>query len=276
MLRLAPGHGAGEITLAHAQRHRHQRVGALRQMLAGEADQDAALLHEVGDLRFVRPGDAADIGQHQHRDMLRQQAGDVALGGFGVRPQRPFQVIGIGQQRLFAAARRHDTGAAPHIAGVHQLHGTGAFLAAQRQALHAVAQIQRQGEMAFGAAAALAEMQRRRRQGFAIAAQRRHLDIGRAAIGGADGGHGEAAAVAPRRQQAQRAALRRQQADRALGLQRGKELLRAAILDAVAEPDDGRLVQLPARQCGGGGGAVAGPGHGGEPARQALGFARVQ
>ena len=58
--RLAPGHRAAQLAVAAQQLHRQQRVGLADRLLggarAGEADQQAALLHPTGHRVALRPG----------------------------------------------------------------------------------------------------------------------------------------------------------------------------------------------------------------------------
>ena len=113
MLRLFPGQAAAEDASAAAQFDRHQIVIGLRQTRAGETHQHAALfdpgVEALADFRRQR----ADIGQHDHRQLLVEELRDrllrraaVAEPHVGERRQRAGQIEGRGQQRLRGVAGR--------------------------------------------------------------------------------------------------------------------------------------------------------------------------
>ena len=80
MLRLLPGQAAAEAAPAAAQPDRHEIVVGLREAGAGEAHQHAALLdpgvEALADFRRQR----ADIGQHDHRQLLVEECAIACCG----------------------------------------------------------------------------------------------------------------------------------------------------------------------------------------------------
>jgi len=81
MLRLLPSETAAEAAPTTPQFHRHQIVVGLRQARAGKTHQHAALFDPGGqtlaDLRRQR----ADIGEHDHRQLLVEELRDRLLRG---------------------------------------------------------------------------------------------------------------------------------------------------------------------------------------------------
>ena len=93
VLRLGPGERAAEIASADAQLHRQEVVDVARHVLPPDADEHAAVADEFR--HRIGIGDLADVRQHQHRDVLVQQALDIALVDVAVRTQRALEVEGI-------------------------------------------------------------------------------------------------------------------------------------------------------------------------------------
>ena len=79
MLRLLPGQAAAEAAAAAAQFHRHQVVIGLRQTRPGKAHQHAALVDPRVDAFADFRRQRADIGQHDHRQLLIEKLGDRLL-----------------------------------------------------------------------------------------------------------------------------------------------------------------------------------------------------
>ena len=108
-LRRAPGERAAERAAAAAQRHGQQFVAALLEPRAGEADQHAAGLDPGFEL-FLRAGDElADIGEHDGRDLLRDQVmhgvGDVRLRSARRRRRRARARVARNRAARAGAAR---------------------------------------------------------------------------------------------------------------------------------------------------------------------------
>ena len=73
LLRLFPGQAAAEAAAAAAQFDRHQIVVGLRQPRAGETHQHAALLDPCVEALANFGRQRADIGQHDHRQLLVEE-----------------------------------------------------------------------------------------------------------------------------------------------------------------------------------------------------------
>ena len=161
MLRLFPGQAAAEAAAAAAQFDRHQIVIGLRQPRAGKAHQHAALL-DPGIEAFADFGrQRADIGQHDHRQLLVEELRDrllrraaIAEPHVGERRQRAGEIEGRGQQRLRGIAGRaaDDADRAPAPSLVEQLHRAGGSFAGYFEPRDVVAQFDRQIERGFGLA----------------------------------------------------------------------------------------------------------------------------
>ena len=158
-LRLLPGQRAAEAASAAPQPHGHQIVVGRGKPRAGEADQHAALrdpaVQPFADLGPER----ADIGQHDHRQLLIEEARDGGCGRaalaephVGEGAERARQIEGGGEQRLRrvggGAGDDADRAAAPAL--VEQLHRAGRALAGDFQPRDVVAQLDRQVERGFG------------------------------------------------------------------------------------------------------------------------------
>ena len=192
MLRLFPGQAAAEAAAAAAQLDRHQIVIGLRETGTGEAHQHAALIdpgvEALADFRRQR----ADIGQHDHRQLLIEELRDhllrraaVAEPHVGERRQRAGEIEGRGQQRLrgVAGRARDDADRAPPPALVEQLHGAGGALAGDFQPRDVVAQFDRQIERGFGLAVLRPERVTRLADRRALGVDRAHHAGGNAAVG---------------------------------------------------------------------------------------------
>ena len=85
---------------------RDQIVVAGREPRAGEADQHAAAVDEIGDLVVSRPRPDVHVGERQHRGLFGEQVGDrIGGAGFrlahvGERRERARDVVGRREQRL--------------------------------------------------------------------------------------------------------------------------------------------------------------------------------
>ena len=106
-------------------------------------------------------GDVADIGEHDHRQVLVEEcvtasAGDAPFGKphIGERAERAREVIARGQQRLRRIGGRagDDADGAPPPALVEQLHGAGRALAGDLEPRDVVADFDRQIELGLGLA----------------------------------------------------------------------------------------------------------------------------
>ena len=107
VLRLFPGQAAAEAASAAAQFHRDQIIVGLRQPRSGKAHQHAAAFDPGIDTfaNFRRQG--ADIGEHDHRQLLIEKLRDrllrraaIAKPDIGKRRQSPGEIEGRRQQRL--------------------------------------------------------------------------------------------------------------------------------------------------------------------------------
>lgn len=149
------GQAAAEDAAAAAQLDRHQIVIGLREAGAGEAHQHAALcdpaIEPLADFRRQR----ADIGHHDHRQLLVEELADRLLHAAIAEPhvgkgrERAGEIEIRGEQQLRGVAgrtrrRRHDCAAAPAL--VEQLHGAGGTFARDLQPRDVVAQLDRQVE----------------------------------------------------------------------------------------------------------------------------------
>ena len=139
MLRLLPGQAAAERTAAAAQFDRHEIVVALREPRAGETHQHAALIHPGREPVAKLGRERADVGHHDHRQLLIEELGQRLLrgGGLVAEPhvgegrERAGQIEGRGQQRLrgVAGCAADDADRAATPALVEQLHRAGRTLA---------------------------------------------------------------------------------------------------------------------------------------------------
>ena len=163
LLRLLPRERAAEHAAAAAELHRNQIILCRGQPRPGEAHEHASLLHP-GDEAGARLGrDGADVGQHQHRQALLEEAvhrlaGRRAFGEahVGEGPERPRQVIGSRQERLagIGGGAGDDADGAPPPALVEELHGAGRALADDLEARDVVPDLHRQIEVCLGLAGA--------------------------------------------------------------------------------------------------------------------------
>ena len=161
VLRLFPGQAAAEAASAAAQFYRHQIVVALGQPRAGKAHQHAALLDPGIDAFANFRRQRADIGQHDHRQLLVEELRDrllrraaIAEPHVGERRQRTGEIESRGQQRLrgIAGRSRDDADGAAAPALVEQLHRAGGALAGDFQPRDIVAQFDRKIERRLGLA----------------------------------------------------------------------------------------------------------------------------
>ena len=181
-LRLVPAQAAAERAAAAAKLHRHEIVVGAGEAGAGETHQHAAVL-DPGDEPVARLArDVADIGQHDHRHVLLDEAPhriggrrDVGEPHVGERVERARQIIGRGEQRLRGVGGRAgddaDGAAAPAL--VEQLHGAGRALAGDLQPRDVVADLDRQVDLGVGLALVVLE-------GEARLAERQALEVERA------------------------------------------------------------------------------------------------
>ena len=161
MLRLFPGEAAAEAASAAAQLHRHEIVIGLRQAWSGKAHQHAALLDPRVEAFANFRRQRADIGQHDHRQLLVEELRDrllwraaIAEPHVGERRQRAGEIECRRQQRLRSVVARSadhaDRAPAPSL--VEQLHGAGRAFAGYFEPCDVVAQFNRQVERRFGLA----------------------------------------------------------------------------------------------------------------------------
>ena len=200
LLRLLPRERAAERASAAAQLHRNEIVVGRREPRAGEAHQHAAGVDPAREPLARLAGDVADIGEDQHRQVLREERAHgfgrrAALGEphVGERIERARQIIGRGEQRLRGVGGRAgdhaDGAAAPAL--VEQLHHAGGALAADFEPRDVVADLDRQVERRFGLALAALEGERRLAERQALRIERaHHADVIVARIG-AQNLHGE-------------------------------------------------------------------------------------
>ena len=178
-LRLVPAQAAAERAAAAAKLHRHEIVVGAGEARAGETHQHAAVL-DPGDEPVARLArDIADVGQHDHRQVLLDEAAH-RVGGrrhvgephVGERVERAGQVIGRGEQRLRGVGGRAgddaDGAAAPAL--VEQLHGAGRALAGDLEPRDVVADLDRQVDLGVGLALVVLEGEARfaERQAFQV------------------------------------------------------------------------------------------------------------
>ncbi len=280
MLRLGPGHRAAEIASARAQLDRHQIAGALRHAPARKADQNPAIGDEFRDALVIGAGDLADVGQHQHRDMLVQRVADRARGDIGIGRQCPRQIIQARQQRLLVLriGRGHQPDLAPLGRGVEQAHRTGRIGIGDDQAFALIAQFQRHLQRRLRHGAAGREVECGGGQRLAMGAQRLDAAVARAVAAGPDHRQLESLGAVVFGLQGQRhlpggVAVERDIAE--LG-QRLRRLRRVVMVDPVAEPQDLRLGDLGLGQRLDGAGAIGRPGLRHQFAGAARGLAGVE
>ena len=155
--RLAPGQGAAQLAVPGQQAHRQQRVGrrvarrpgvlvrhpGRRQARPGEADQQPALAHPgVQRLRLLPI--QRHVGQHEHRDVTRQQGLQRALPQLaGGRQGAPGVEQRADQRRVCAGlgGQQPDGAAAPPL--VQQRDAAGRHRAVQHQPGQLVAKLRR-------------------------------------------------------------------------------------------------------------------------------------
>ena len=203
-LRRAPGERAAERAAAPAQGHRQQLIAALLEPGAREANEHAARF-EPGLELFLGAGDElADIGEHDGRDLLLDQAmdgvGDIAFArrdDVGIGRERALHIIERREQWLRRLARfaRDDADTMPLRAPVEEMHRAGGPLACDLDARHLIANFQRQVEIGGGLARVPADGEGSFAERLAPAGER--LDHARTrAFGGAHHPGGELAFVA--------------------------------------------------------------------------------
>ena len=122
--RLAPRHRPAELAVAGQQLHRQQRIRVLGQPRPGESQQQPALFHPGRQRGAVRPVGEAGVGQHQHRQLARQQLRQIALADFGALLQGAADIVELAGQRrrrgAEIAGQQPDRAAAPAL--VQQQH----------------------------------------------------------------------------------------------------------------------------------------------------------
>ena len=181
-LRLVPAQAAAEHAAAAAQLHGHEIVVGGRKPRAGEAHQHAAVLDPGGQPVARLARDVADVGQHDHRHALLDEAAhrfgrrrDVGEPHIGERVERARQIVGRGQQRLRGvgggAGDDADGAAAPAL--VEQLHRAGRALAGDFQPRDVVADLDRQVDLGVGFALAVLEGEARFAERQALAGRAR-------------------------------------------------------------------------------------------------------
>ena len=162
LLRLFPAQAAAEDAAAAAQLHRHQIVVGGGEPRAGEAHQHAAVLDPGGEPVARLARDVADIGQHDHRHVLLDEAphrlggrGDLGEPHVGERIERARQIVGRGEQRLRGVGGRagDDADGAPAPALVEQLHRAGGAFGGNFEARDVVADLDRQVDLGVGSRA---------------------------------------------------------------------------------------------------------------------------
>ncbi len=240
MLRRSPGERAAQITPAIAQFHRHQIVDLVGHALAGETDQDAAIIHEARDAVVIGTGDPADIGEHENRGAAVKQRRHRALAHIGIRRERAFEIEQIGEQRLLVLhiAGGDQADGAARSAFVEQLHRAGGIFGGDGKARGLVADFQRQYDPGRRSLAAVVEMETRRRQRFAVPAER--CDFAAAACSSFGAHHSGSKPVCfigerQKRQRSGNVGVNLQIAGFAERISGGA---RISVLDAVAEPEN--------------------------------------
>ena len=169
---------------------------------AGEAHQHAAVLDPGGEPVARLARDVADVGQHDHRHVLLDEAAhrlggrrDVGEPHVGERIERAGEIIGRGEQRLRGVGGRAgdhaDGAAAPAL--VEQLHGAGRTLGRNFEPRDVVPDLDRQVDLGVGLALALLEGEARLAERQALQIERADDAVLAAAGGGAQHLHRERA-----------------------------------------------------------------------------------
>ena len=195
-------------------------------------------------------GDVADIGQHDHRHVLLDEAAhrfgrrrDLGEADIGERIERAGEVVGRGEQRLRGVGGRagHDADGAAAPALVEQLHGAGRTLAGDLQPRDVVPDLDRQVDLGVGLAVVVLEGEARFAERQALEVERADDAVLGAAGGGAqnlDGQRARGVVGGGERMRGRQAAG--DDRDRAALRRAGKpgdELRAAADVDAVGQPD---------------------------------------
>ena len=155
-----PGQRAAQGPASPAQAHGDQGVVAGSQARPGEAQQQAALVHETRHPALGRLVEGAHIGEDQHRDLIVEELPD----GFGhslgpacfldirERGQGAGEIVGRGQERLrlIVGAAEDQPDAAALAALVHQRHRAGRALGGDLEPADAVAEFHRKLELNLG------------------------------------------------------------------------------------------------------------------------------
>jgi len=160
-LGLGPGQGAAKLAFALAQDDRDERIAdrCCGEARTGKTDQRAALCDPRLE-RFVdRLRQAADVGQHDGRGLLRQdlrhrdgEIGDAGLDQVGIGRQRPLDIVERRQEWLEIVAdiagNEGYTAAAETV--VQQVRRPSRGKAGDRQAGKVVAQFEGGRDLAAG------------------------------------------------------------------------------------------------------------------------------
>ena len=137
-LRFVPTQAAAEDAAAAPQFHRNEVVVGRGKPRSGKPHQHAAILDPLGEPIVHVPGDGADVGKNQHRQILVEEMPDrfgrrLALGEphIGERTERAVEIVARRQQRLCGVGGRtgYDADGAAAPAFVEKLHGAGGALA---------------------------------------------------------------------------------------------------------------------------------------------------
>ncbi len=170
--RLAPRQRAAEDAIAAAQRDRHELVGALGDVRAGEADEHAALGEPALERRALVADHLGDIGEHEHGERALEELADRAPADLAERRERALEVVELRQQRLVGLDRagrdEADGPAAPAL--VEEDDGAGATLALDLDADDFIAQLRRRLDVGAGATLAVGEADGHAREDRAVLA----------------------------------------------------------------------------------------------------------
>ena len=155
LLRRGPRHRAAERPSALAQRSGQKQIAALFEPGAGKADEHPALLYKGLEPLARVTGEAAHVAQNDDRwgggGKVRRgmvEIGRVCARDLGEGGERPFEVIGGGQQRLrlLAALARDEANAPPLRCAVEEIDRASRILARNFEAGDLIAKVEREIE----------------------------------------------------------------------------------------------------------------------------------
>ena len=249
-LRRFPAQRAAQRASAFAQLHRYEIVSGSRHARSGKTQQQATALDPLADhvARILRQN--ADVGQHQHGEALielvLQGLGVDWLGHLTEGFKSPRHIIERREQRLgrLAGGARLECDGFATPAVVHEEGGGGVALGLDGDAVDVVAQFDGQFDYRFGLCRIDGEIHRGLAECPAIAGMGHHLNALRRSAFDAQHRDFDLATFEARSGQRQRQGrlfwndgLDRRLAARQRG-QAGGEGHGAAVVDAVAQPDD--------------------------------------